>query len=351
MKLLKLFTFISLLYFFTVKSSTTKYRKAFLKTFSTKLELDHLPCKGCMQEKDILKDVSQHFACPQDKSKNCMRCSVNPAKANECKVGCFRTVDIGAHPCLIQKDYDNIYKNRKYKKPSAKPKVEEKKKEDKNPNPTPAPAKVEDPKVEEAKQIEKAQKEIFVVKPVEQDVMFFLIDSSGSMSWDSKICHTTADPKEWNDYLKEGRYLPRMKIVKEVLKNKIQSFPDKQKYFIWESNEKKSFDNLDGAKSKDEAKAFVESIYTKGKFLYEDAFKALAPKIEKLDNAHTVVSLLTDGGITNEKPAESTTLKNILGKGVKKWELFLYSEGGCTDPETQKEEKAIMDALKKTVGL
>lgn len=348
-----------MLYFFSVESASTKYRKTFLKSFSTKLELDNLACKGCTQEKEILKDITQHFTCPQDKSKKCMRCSINPSKQNGCKVGCFRIVDNGAHPCLIQKDYDVIYKTRKFKKQAPK-KVEEpkknedpKKKDEKSSssNPTPTPAKVEDPKSEEVKQIEKAQKEIFVVKPVEQDVMFFLIDSSGSMSWDSKICHTTADPKEWVQYVKEGRYVPRMKIVKEVLKNKIQSFPDKQKYFIWESNEKKSFDNLEGTKNKDDAKKFIDDINMNGVFFYEEAFKALASKIEKIDNSHTVVSLLTDGGITNEKPAESATLKGILSKGVKKWELFLYSEGGCTDPETQKEEKAIMDALKKEVGL
>lgn len=368
MKLLKLVALISLLYFFSVKSTSTKYRKAFLKNLTTKLELDQIQCKGCMQEKDILKDITQHFTCPQDKSKKCMRCSINLSKQNECKVGCFRLVDEGAHPCLIYKDHDLIYKKRRYKKPSANPKVavDDKKNStvavDVKKNSTvavvtPTPAvvtptpKVEDPKVEVANQIEKAQKEIFIVKPVEQDVMFFLIDTSGSMSYDTKICHITANGQEWNDYVKEGRYLPRIKVVQEALKNKIKGFPDKQKYFIWESNEKKSFDNLNGAKTKDEAKAFIEGIKVGGVFLYEDAFKALAPKVEGLDNSHSIVSLLTDGGIVNEKPAESSTLKTVLDKGVKKWELFLYSEGGCTDPDVQAKEKTIMDALKKAVGL
>jgi hypothetical protein len=377
MKLLKLAALISLLYFFSVESTSTKYKKAFLKNLSTKLELDHVACKGCMQEKKILNDATLHFTCPQDKSSKCMRCSVNNEKQNECKVGCFRVVAQGAKPCLIQKDYDNIFKKRKFKKttpiPSPDKKKEDLKKEEakKDEVKTPTPAvvdptpkvvdttpkvvdptpKVEDPKVEEAKQIEKAQKEIFIVKPVEQDVMFFLIDSSGSMGWDSKICQSTCTDLEWTQYVKEGRHVPRIKIVKEVLKNKIQTLADKQKFYIWESSQKRAFDNLNGAKSKDEAKAFVDSIETNYVFYYEDAFKALEPKIQALNNVNTVVSLLTDGGITNEKPSESATLKTILDKGVKKWELFLYSEGGCTDPQTQAQEKTIMDALKKTVGL
>lgn len=121
MKLLKLVVILSLVYFSYVNCSSTQYKKTFLKNFSKKLELDEKPCKSCMQEKEILNNKSLHFPCPQDKSRNCMRCTVNTQRSDLCKVGCFRLVDQGAHPCLIQKDYDNLFKKNKLIK---KPKVD-----------------------------------------------------------------------------------------------------------------------------------------------------------------------------------------------------------------------------------
>lgn len=181
--------------------------------------------------------------------------------------------------------------------------------------------------------------------------MFFLIDSSGSMDHDINVCAQTYTQKEWNEYIKSVNYFSRIKLIKEVLKKKIEGFPDKQKYFIWESNGSTSFDNLDGSKSKNECITFVDGIIAGKVFKYEDAFKALAPKIEKLDNSQTIVSLLTDGGISNEDPSKLPILSAILSKGIKKWELYLYTEGGCTDPETAIKEQEIMDELKKTVGI
>jgi len=333
MKLLKLITYIALILCLSVEISTNRYRKALLKNLlpKVKLELDHTVCTGCAQEKTVLKDTKLHFTCPQDKSRKCMRCSIQTHKQNACKKGCFRLVDSGAHPCLYQKDFDKIYK--------VAPK----------PKPAPANPKPADPKVD---QIEKASKEMFAHLPAEHDIVFFLIDASGSMTSDSQICENTLTNKEWQDYLAAGKYVSKMHVVKEVLKKKIRSLPDKQKFFIWESNGKKTFDNFEGSKTKDDAHMFIDKIEANNVFYYRDAFEELLPRIEKLgDNAHTLVSLLTDGGITNENPAESATLKTILAKGVKKWEMFLYSEGGCSDPLITAEEEKVMNALKTAVGL
>lgn len=323
-----------------------------MKTFSLGLDLDHEACKGCMRLNEVKKNTTLHFTCPQDKSQKCMRCSINPQKQNECKLGCFTIVNENSKPCLIQKDYNKIFKNRQYvKSKKASEKNGNSTKSNTNTTSTPEPAKSEDSKSQVKEIIEKAQKEIFIVKPVEQDVLFFLIDSSGSMASDTKICDITLTDSEWLEYVNQGKYVPRITVVKEVLKKKIDSFPDKQKYFIWESSGKKIYENLDGTKTKDQGKAFIDSILPGGVFYYEEAFKALISVSDKLNKSNAIVSLLTDGGITNEKPADSGNLKTILEKGVKKWELFLYSEGGCTDPQTQEQEKIIMEALKKKVGL
>jgi len=192
---------------------------------------------------------------------------------------------------------------------------------------------------------------LFIIKPEEQDVIFFLIDASLSMESDSLVCPDQLSYYEWAKYKMFGKHVTRMNIVKEVLKTKIASFPEKQKFFIWESRGKNTFDNLEGSKSKGEAKKFIDKIEANYVFYYKDAFTALLPRIEKLgDNANTVVSLLTDGGITDENPSESQILKTILGKGVKKWELKLYNQPECAK-DINEEEKKIMKALKKTVGI
>ncbi len=98
MKFTKMIALTFLLYVLSVVSSKRRSHKA------NKLEVDHLSCRGCMNLKETFDDKSKHFACPHDKKKQCMSCSVNPNKKNECKNGCFRLADKGNHPCLIQKN-------------------------------------------------------------------------------------------------------------------------------------------------------------------------------------------------------------------------------------------------------
>jgi len=143
-----------------------------------------------------------------------------------------------------------------------------------------------------------------------------------------------------------------MKEVKEKLIEKIASFAPNQKYYIWESNNKGIFDNLDGNNSFDNMKYYVNYINPNDCFYYSSALNALKQAVNKIDSIDKIsVTLLTDGGVSNENPSQMSELKELLDKGIKKWELILYDKGGDESETERYNNSRQMQDFKKVCGI
>jgi len=188
----------------------------------------------------------------------------------------------------------------------------------------------------------KETNEIFKQNVDKNEIKIYIIDSSGSMRWDIYTRGVGVSVQR-----------SRMEEVKEKLISKISTFSQERKYYIWES-QGGIFNNLDASRNFESVKSFIENIKPHLCFYYSNAFQALTDatnKIHQNEIDKVSVSLLTDGGVEGENPSEMSDLKNLLNRGVKKWELILYDKGGEETDEERENNSRQMEQFKKACGI
>lgn len=325
-----------------VKRKFTDAVKNLMKNYSFK------ECKGCINDIVFKENSNEFFPCQDNSAEKCYSCfGAGGIETESCKKGCVtKYKDDKLSQCFIHKDFNILaIQYNKLKKSFLANAVVNKPGNNDNPNLTLTSNDQNEHSPRYLPKPEEKPNEIFVEKFEEDEILYFIIDSSGSMYTDANLCRSSLSFEEYHKY----PFIKRIDKVKEALKEKIHGLKPKQKYFIWESANKKAFDNLKGTKDTKAADNYIDKIDTVGIFLYEKVFEILEKKITKKENVH--VTILTDGGFVESNVAKLPIIKNFVNKQfVKKWNLILYNKGGCDTEEEKKNDEKEMIELRQVVN-